>query len=255
MTKPIKVKNLLIGEGIPKICVPLTAVGKEEIFEEAKKAAEAGAQMVEWRADFFEGLLDENAVNETLAGLSDLLGEIPLIFTIRTAQEGGSCQISGGDYRRINLAAAKSRRADLIDVQVFGDEEDKKELIREIHREHALVIASSHDFEKTDDEETLLGRFRQMDTTGADILKMAVMPEEFEDVAALMKATAKMAAEYTKRPLVSMAMGSTGSISRIAGEDFGSSITFAAVGAASAPGQFPIKELRMMLEAFHEKRA
>lgn len=254
MTTPVKVKNLLIGEGIPKICVPLTATKKEEILEEAKKAAEAGAQMVEWRADFFERLLDDDCTKETLVGLSDILGEIPLIFTVRTVQEGGSCRISTAEYVRVNLAAARSGQADLIDVQVFGDEEEKKELIKKIHEENTLVIASSHDFEKTDDRETLIHRFRQMDTTGADILKMAVMPQEFEDVAAIMQATAKMASEYTTRPLVAMAMGGTGSISRIAGEGFGSSITFATVGAASAPGQFPIKELRMMLEAFHEKK-
>ena len=59
--------------------------------------------------------------------------------------------------------------------------------------------------------------------------------------------------QKTEKPLVSMSMGNLGSMSRIAGENFGSSITFATVGKASAPGQFPIKELRMMMDALHEK--
>ena len=59
--------------------------------------------------------------------------------------------------------------------------------------------------------------------------------------------------QKTEKPLVSMSMGNLGSMSRIAGENFGSSITFATVGEASAPGQFPIKELRMMMSALHEK--
>ena len=50
-----------------------------------------------------------------------------------------------------------------------------------------------------------------------------------------------------------MAMGNLGSISRIAGENFGSSVTFATIGAASAPGQFPIEELRMMMNVLHKK--
>ena len=53
--------------------------------------------------------------------------------------------------------------------------------------------------------------------------------------------------------MISMAMGGLGSISRIAGENFGSAVTFATVGAASAPGQFPIQELRTMMEVLHQK--
>ena len=91
-----------------------------------------------------------------------------------------------------------------------------------------------------------------MDASGADILKMAVMPKDFEDVAAIMQATNEMT-KLTDRPLISMAMGDTGSMSRISGENFGSCVTFGTVGKASAPGQFPIKELRMMMEALHRK--
>ena len=95
-------------------------------------------------------------------------------------------------------------------------------------------------------------RFREMEKSGADILKIAVMPHGFGDVSAIMEATNDMRKECEK-PLVSMAMGSIGSISRIAGENFGSSITFGTVGAASAPGQFPIGELRTLLAALHQK--
>ena len=34
------------------------------------------------------------------------------------------------------------------------------------------MIASSHDFHKTDSQEVLLNRFREMEKSGADILKM-----------------------------------------------------------------------------------
>ncbi|MDO4305409.1 MAG: type I 3-dehydroquinate dehydratase [Eubacteriales bacterium] len=253
MTKPIQIKNLLIGSGLPKVCVPLTSQTREELGREAAAAKAAGADLVEWRADFYENLTDAQMTLEVLKELSDILGQIPLLFTIRTKEEGGSCQISTRDYVNLNIAAAQSQKADFVDVEVFGEEEEKKALITEIQSAGAKVIASSHDFEKTDDQETLLKRFQDMDATGADILKIAVMPNEFEDVAAIMQATSRMSREFTEKPLISMAMGSLGSISRIAGENFGSSVTFAAVGAASAPGQFPIRELRMMMDALHEK--
>ena len=53
----LQVKNLIIGEGIPKICVPITGVSKKEILTQAKQAFEAGPDLVEWRADFYECLL------------------------------------------------------------------------------------------------------------------------------------------------------------------------------------------------------
>ena len=253
MTKPISIGNLTLGEGMPKICVPLTAVTEEKLKDEAKAAVLAGADLVEWRADFYENLYDNEKLEETLKEISLLLGEVPLLFTIRTKNEGGNLDIPVENYTERNLAAAKSGNVSLVDVEVFGKEEKKKELVSALQETGVRVIASSHDFEKTDDREMLLGRFQAMDATGADILKMAVMPQEFDDVAAIMQVTKTMADQYTEKPLISMAMGNVGSISRISGENFGSCITFGTVGAASAPGQFPIRELRMMMEALHEK--
>ena len=238
MTKPIQIKNLTIGAGIPKICVPLTGTTREKICQEAEDAKKAAADLVEWRADFFEELMNPEACQNVLEALAEILGETPLLFTIRTSEEGGNI--------------AKGKKADLVDVEVMSNSEEKKKLVAELQKEGVKVIASSHDFHKTDSQEVLLNRFREMEKSGADILKMAVMPHGFEDVAAIMEATNVMRQECEK-PLVSMAMGSIGSITRISGENFGSGITFGTVGAASAPGQFPIGELRSLLDALHEK--
>ena len=252
MTKPIQIKNIILGQGMPKICVPLTAQTAEELFSQAEASVAAGADLVEWRADFFEELEQEVKTAETLELLSDILGQVPLLFTIRTKKEGGNREISTDDYVNYNLLAARTGYADLVDVEAFDNEEEKKKLISEIRKLGVKVIASTHDFQKTGSRETLLSRFQEMDASGADILKMAVMPKDFEDVAAIMQATNEMT-KLTDRPLISMAMGDTGSMSRISGENFGSCVTFGTVGKASAPGQFPIKELRMMIEALHRK--
>lgn len=252
MTKPIQIKNITLGQGMPKICVPLTAQTSEELCSQARSAVAAGADLVEWRADFFEGMDQEVRTAEMLELLSDILGQLPLLFTIRTKKEGGNREISVTDYVNYNLLAAKTGYADLIDVEVFGNKEEKEALISDVRKLGVKVIASTHDFEKTDSRETLLSRFQEMDASGADILKMAVMPKNFEDVAAIMQATNEMT-KRTDKPLISMAMGDTGSMSRISGENFGSCVTFGTVGKASAPGQFPIKELRMMMEELHRK--
>jgi 3-dehydroquinate dehydratase-1 len=49
-----------------------------------------------------------------------------------------------------------------------------------------------------------------------------------------------------------MAMGPLGVVSRLAGETFGSVLTFGTVGAASAPGQVDAARLRAALDLIHE---
>lgn len=250
MTKPIDVCGLVLGAGMPKICVPLIGKNESELRVQAAAAKEAGAELVEWRADFFEKLEEPERLQAMLQTLTEILGDTPLLFTIRTVEEGGSLAVSPENYARINLAAARSGGAALVDVEIFSGGADKKPLIQSIQEQGCRVIASSHDFAKTDAKEQLLERFEQMNRTGADILKMAVMPKTPEDVVTLMQATKEMTTR-TARPLISMSMGKLGEESRVLGEKFGSSLTFATVEQASAPGQIPIALLRPRLAACH----
>lgn len=89
----------------------------------------AGADLVEWRADFFEGLMDKEACKQVLGKLSEILGETPLLFTIRTSEEGGNIAISMEDYSACCRNAARSHIADLVDVEVMGNPEEKKKLM------------------------------------------------------------------------------------------------------------------------------
>ena len=91
-----------------------------------------------------------------------------------------------------------------------------------------------------------------MQEYGADIPKIAVMPKSVDDVITLLDATNTMKTQYGDRPLITMSMGGTGVISRLAGEVFGSAFTFGAGKEASAPGQIPVAELRKVLEILHE---
>ena len=150
MTKPIQIKNLTIGAGIPKICVPLTGTTREKICQEAEDAKKAAADLVEWRADFFEELMNPEACQNVLEALAEILGETPLLFTIRTSEEGGNITISLEDYAACNINIAKGKKADLVDVEVMSNSEEKKKLVAELQKEGVKVIASSHDFHNGD---------------------------------------------------------------------------------------------------------
>ena len=82
----------------------------------------------------------------------------------------------------------------------------------------------------------------------ADIVKMAVMPREERDVLTLLDATLTMKELHAVTPVVTMAMGELGLVSRLTGKIFGSAITFGSVGMASAPGQIPTERLKAALE-------
>jgi 3-dehydroquinate dehydratase-1 len=72
------------------------------------------------------------------------------------------------------------------------------------------------------------------------------MPQVPEDVLRLLTVTQRMS-KILPIPVISMAMGSLGVVSRIFGGVFGSSLTFATSGRESAPGQIPLQDLRAIL--------
>ena len=174
--KTIQIRNITIGEGRPKICVPVVGQTEEDILREAAGLVSLPVDVVEWRADWFQDVFDIEKVLHTAKALRSALGELPLLFTFRTAKEGGEKEISAEAYRKLNLTLAASGLVDLIDVELFSGNELVKELIREAHSHGVKVIASNHDFHKTPSKEELIHRLRLMQDFDADLPKIAVMP-------------------------------------------------------------------------------
>ena len=85
---PVKVRNISIGEGIPKICVPVVGITREEIITEAKSFSSIPVDLVEWRVDWFEQVFDLEKVLGLLKELREVLGELPLLMTFRTSTAG-----------------------------------------------------------------------------------------------------------------------------------------------------------------------
>lgn len=248
---PVIIRNVKIGEGIPKICISIVGVTKEEILEEAKNIATLPADIVEWRADWYEDVFLFERVRDVLKSLRKILQEKPILFTFRTAKEGGEKAIDDITYIALNKGVAESGEADLLDVELFSGESVVEEILNLAHQNHVKVITSNHDFEKTPSKEEITSRLQKMQEMGADILKIAVMPKSPKDVITLLSATEEMHTNYAERPIVTMSMSEKGLISRIAGETFGSAITFGAAKKASAPGQIPVEDLRNVLRILH----
>ena len=249
---PVVVRNVKIGEGIPKIIVPIVGVTRDDIVSEAKTFDSIPVDVVEWRVDWYEDVFDTEKVKETAAALREALKDIPILFTFRTSKEGGEKAIEDADYAALNKAVAACGSVDMIDVEVFTGDEIVKDIIDSAHACGVKVVASNHDFFKTPEKDDIVGRLRKMQELGADIPKIAVMPQNKKDVLTLLAATEEMSSEYADRPIITMSMAGTGVISRLAGEVFGSSMTFGAAKKASAPGQMGVEDLNTVLDLLHK---
>lgn len=248
---PVIVRNVAIGEGIPKICVPIVGKTKEEILQAAEEILEVPADLVEWRVDWYESVFEMQKVVAVSKELRKILGNIPILFTFRTKAEGGEREINSRVYSMLYKMMLATGNIDLIDVEIFTFKEELVPLIETAHKCGVKVVGSSHDFVKTPTKEEIIERLCYIQNTGVDISKLAVMPQTKKDVLNLLEATEKMTSEYADRPVITMSMAGMGTISRLSCEMFGSAVTFGAVRQVSAPGQVNVNELKRILEILH----
>ncbi|MGV3489352.1 MAG: type I 3-dehydroquinate dehydratase [Tuberibacillus sp.] len=248
----LTIKNIVFGEGMPKIIIPLMGTTDKELLSEVKAVKGFKPDVIEWRADVYEQLEDIYAVQSVLSKLRLELNDLLLLFTFRSHKEGGAKKITNEYYKKLAQTVIQTGHVDMIDIELFMDEAIVQELVTCAHENGVFVIMSNHDFQKTPSKEEIIARLRQMQVLGADMPKIAVMPNNVEDVLKLLDATHTMKEKYADRPFITMSMAGTGLISRLAGEVFGSAATFGAGINASAPGQIPASELKKVLEIIHK---
>ena len=238
----------LAGGRLPAVCAPLVARTRDALAQETAAVAAKQPDLLEWRIDFFEAIADTQQVLAAARAVRDAARGLPILLTRRAAREGGQ-QIPISEVQVLSLyeAVAASGCVDLLDYEMENAPPDVARA-RDIARQHQLpLVLSFHDFQKTPPAADLLERFVRAHTLGADIAKIAVMPQSLQDVHALLGATLR-ASESLPIPVISMAMGGLGAVSRLCGGVFGSALTFAVGSAPSAPGQVPIEDVRAMLD-------
>ena len=233
-----------------KTIVPITAKTKEQALEQAKViAANPDADLAEFRIDLLDFANDTKQVIALGQELRQILATKPIIATIRTHNEGGKLTISDADYGKTYQAYLNQPQPfmDMLDVEMFRDQQVVKNTVKLAHDKKVLIVMSNHDFQKTPSEDEIFKRLLKQDELGADILKIAVMPQSKQDVFTLMNATLKVS-QQSKKPLLTMSMGKLGTISRIATANMGGSFSFGMIGEASAPGQIDVTQLKQFLK-------
>lgn len=248
----ITIRNLPLGTGMPKICVPLVGRAAEDIRSECQSLQALPYDVIELRIDYFEGVTVMANVTRLLQSIRSVLPDAPLLFTFRTKDEGGEQVLPEDTYFTLLQSAIHSGLIDAVDIEYFRDRDGIAETVTLAKEKGVTIIMSNHDFEKTPAKDEIVQRLVGMKELGADVPKIACMPNSVYDVLRLLAATAIFHEEhYPDVPIITMSMGKLGVISRVSGETFGSCLTFGAATQASAPGQLDVTALRAILQALH----
>lgn len=251
--QPIRLSRHADGaEKFPLICTPLVGRSAQQLLSEVQLVLAKKPDLLEWRVDFFQDIEQTDAVLALAAQIRQAAGNTPLLFTRRCQREGGEPIVLGEDkVLALYGAVCGSGLVDCVDFEMSNDPTHIRQL-REVSRAHQVqLILSFHDFQATPTLDELNARFLQAQRLGADIAKVAVMPQRLEDVLTLLSATLQ-SSRTLDIALISMSMGAWGSLSRLFGSAFGSALTFAVGASSSAPGQVPIEDLRAVLNVVHK---
>lgn len=244
----MKIRKTIIGGGFPKICVPILENSTENILRKAKEVAKANPDLIEFRVDYFKEYKKAKDLTKLLEALRKIIGNIPLLLTCRTLNEGGEGNITLAEYKLLYQTAILSGLIDAVDYEIDFIEENGRGLIDYARSKGVRVLLSHHDFKKTPKSAEILETFKRMSELGGDIIKVAYMPKNLEDVEIIRRSGLVASVTYSGTPVIAIAMGELGISSRRDPESFGSSITFAKVGAGSAPGQLDIEAVRAHLK-------
>ena len=247
-SKQVVIRDVVIGGGKTLICLPLLAKQKNDLLDQAGQSKKLLPDLLEWRIDYFEQAEDRDVCLQSLKELRKEIGSIPLIFTCRSRLEGGQSNISEEKRLELITGVLMAGDADIVDIEMSSGV-DFVESIQKIKvQTRCKLILSYHNFEKTPSEEFIADTLVKAEQMGADIAKVAVMPENNRDVLTLMSATDRVRTTLVKIPIITMSMGATGAITRLAGGLFGSDITFAIGTVSSAPGQLAIADVRRVMD-------
>ena len=208
-----------------KNCVPILAADYHETLDCVEKIINTNCQLMEWRLDALDGKVDMEKVISTCKKIKEKTNK-KLILTLRTAKQGGMRDMDPSTYvwmvRRI-IDLAKTDFVDIEMVNCAGDAQLKM-LTRMAHGKNVNVIVSYHDMLYTESPREIYMRLCHMKYLGADLPKVAYMAKDQGSVEAVINGATTAVSEIG--PVIAIAMGEIGKITRLEGDKFGSVVNF-----------------------------
>lgn len=213
------------------VCVPIFVKSPDQAQADMARAAEQGADLIELRVDFAEGS------DNVLALIRQ--SPCPCIVTRRRTQEGGHCADSDQDRHAFAASIAASGQAAYVDVELHTLLAVGASRLTLPPREtRAGLIVSYHDF--TGRPAKLHQVLEDLHAQPGEVSKLVTTARTIRDNAETFELL-----QLAPRPMIALAMGEAGLLSRVLAGKFGGFLTFASLdgGSATAPGQVTIREI------------
>lgn len=216
----------------------IAALTGKNIAEKARRAKRAGADMIELRIDGFNTKNSEDIIKiiKQIKEETSLM----LIATIRSAVEQGMVPKGSSltDEERLQLFLDVIPFIDMIDVEIES-KSIQQQVTEKAYENNKVVILSYHNFACTPSKQSLFNYANKAADLGADIVKIAVTAKDKKDVRNLLL----FCQDWQKTPIILLAMGTPGTITRVLGYVFGSCCTYGYIDESTAPGQLSVSEL------------
>lgn len=245
------VKSVPFGQDRPKVTISVMQTDPHACAEQARKAIQMGVEVIEWRADYAYDAHTPADIHAFISEFGHVLSKVcrftPLIATLRTNNEGGSTELSDDDYTRFEKEAIESGFFDFIDIEARIGDASARDLCEKARANHVRSIVSMHIFEGTPSVSSMVKKVTHMHEMGADMPKLAVMAYGPRDAVDVLTASTDASNKVGICPLVLMAMDASGTITRVAGQQFGSALAFASLDAPSAPGQLSVRPTQQLV--------
>jgi 3-dehydroquinate dehydratase/shikimate dehydrogenase len=198
-------------------CISLSNFTEVHIYEAEKKA-----DLIELRIDTLDSIRFD--------WLAKIKCKKPLLFTLRSKEEGGNFTGSPQDYYNILIKLAMLK-PDYLDIEARSP----PELVHTLSA-FSKIILSKHNFIETPKD--LVTPLNEMKKIPAHFYKYVTMAHNSIDALRLLNIL------KTEENLIAFTMGEKGRFSRILAPTFGSPISYTYETNAQDPGQIPIDELK-----------
>lgn len=224
-----------------RICIPI----RENNLIRAKKQMEKAIVKLRNRKDSLIEIWFDNLVFESKAEIVNLIksSKLPVIAVCKAKVEKGS--FTGAEQERVDvLKTAVESGAQLVDVGMETDLSLIRGLKAVCDKQGAKLIISKHFRDSMPDLSRLEAIYDKAASMGADMAKIAVFVDEWEQNAILFEFCKRLNDRGKKFILIGM--GEKGKISRLGCPLLGSYLTYVALDDKSrtADGQLTLAELK-----------
>lgn len=226
-----KLGNVVMGGEKYLNCMMIKEGSRIAVLEKAYEVLKYRPDIVEWRLDYMNPMLDtdfsEKMLVETARQLYDVLGEIPILMTFRIKEQGGLKKFSRNLRLRMVRSCIQSGVISIADVEIDSDEEYIEAIREDCEKYGTKLLLSFHDWNQVPADEFMIREVQLALAKGADIPKMYLTANSYQDVIRIARTAKSLRMDgICEKPFCLCGMNDIAMITRILGGQCGSEMGY-----------------------------